>query len=288
MNSLRAVFRALEYEIRRQAQLWDQGDRVAQETRGWVEERGVTVSQRSKEFAHDYRYFPEPDLPPLHISRDWVEELRSQLPELPDARRDRYMAQYGLSRYDASLLTASKPMADLFEACLTTRFPDIGRLPAHPEPVEGRADKGFQKRAKAVANWLNGDMLRLLNQSGTEIEESQVSPEGLAELVELVEEGAISSTQAKSLFQELFAAGASPRRMVEEQGLAQVSGADELLPAVEAALDGNPQAVQDYLKGKETAIRFLMGQVMKATRGKANPTVVTSLLTEQLETRREK
>ena len=282
MNSLRAVFRALEYEIWRQAQLWDQGGRVAQETRGWVEEQGVTVSQRSKEFAHDYRYFPEPDLPPLRISRAWVEELRSQLPELPNARRDRYMAYYRLSRYDASLLTASKPMADLFEACLTIRFP------AHPELVEGRADEGFQKRAKAVANWLNGDMLRLLNQSGTEIEESQVTPEGLVELVELVEKGAISSTQAKTLFEELFATGASPRRMVEEQGLAQVSGSDELLPAVEATLDGNPQAVQDYLKGKETAIRFLMGQVMKATKGKANPTVVTGLLTDQLETRREK
>ena len=164
-------------------------------------------------------------------------------------------------------------MADYFESCLSAA------------PLEGAAQ---ERRAKVVANWLNGDMLRLLNQSGTEIEASQVTPEGLVELVELVERGAISSTQAKPLFEELFATGASPRRMVEEQGLAQISGPDQLLPAVQGALDSNPQAVQDYLNGKDTAIRFLVGQVMKATKGKANPAVVITILTEQLKTRREK
>ena len=276
MNSFRSVYRALQYEMERQVRVLEEGGRVVQETRGWVEERGVTVSQRTKEFAHDYRYFPEPDLPPLHISREWVEEVQVRLPELPDARRDRYMAQYGLSHYDASLLTASKELADYFEASL------------EPHRLEGKApltssEQEQGRRAKAVANWLTGEMARLLNQSGMDITEVKVTPAHLVDLVDLVEEGTVGSTQAKVAFEEMFQTGKSPRDVVTELGLAQVTDTDAVLPAVEQAIAENEQAASDYLSGKETAIRFLVGQVMKLTRGKANPNLVNDLLRERLE-----
>ena len=275
MNSLRAVFHALEYEFDRQVRITEDGGRVPQETRGWVEERGVTVSQRSKEHAHDYRYFPEPDLPPLTISREWVEELRSRVPELPSARRDRYMADYGLSAYDASQLTVSKSTADYFEQALAGRAPDA-------QAGSGEGASG-QKRAKAVVNWLTGEMARLLNQTGGDIADAKVTPGVLNELIDLVEDGTVTSTQARGLFEELFASGGSPRGLVEERGMAQVKDDDSLLPAVQGALEANPQAASDYIGGKENAIGFLVGQVMKATRGKANPARVQEMLKERLE-----
>ena len=267
MNSFRAVHRALEYEIERQIAMAERGERIVQETRGWVEERGVTVSQRSKEDAHDYRYFPEPDLPPLAISREWVEQVQARLPQLPAARRDRFMDEYGLSPYDASHLTASKDMADFFEDTLAA------------ESLSGDAQ---QSRAKAVANWLTGEATRLLNASGTEIADSSVTPQALAELVALTEGGTVGSTQAKVVFEEMFRSGASPKQIVQEKGLAQISDAEDIAPSVEQALADNPQAVQDYLGGKETVVRFLVGQVMRLTRGRANPGLVTQLLEERL------
>ena len=262
MNSFRAVFNALEYEVERQVALLEDGGRVVQETRGWSEDRSATVSQRTKEYAHDYRYFPEPDLPPLAISREWVEEVRARLPELASARRDRFMDEYGLSLYDASHLTASRDMADFFE-----------------ETLKGDAR---QSRAKAVANWLTGEATRLLNAGGIDIAEIKVTPQALAELVALTEGGTVGSTQAKVVFEEMFRTGASPKQIVQEKGLAQISDADSVAPSVEQALADNPQAVQDYLGGKETAVRFLVGQVMRLTRGRANPGLVTTLLEERL------
>ena len=280
MNSLRAVFGALVFEFDRQVRVTEDGGRVPQETRGWVEERGVTVSQRSKEHAHDYRYFPEPDLPPLHIGEEWVDEIRARIPELPDLRRDRYVADYALSPYDAALLTASKATADYFEACLAAKFPHLS-----PPPSMGEGD-AIQKRAKAISNWITGEMARLLNQSGSDIADSSVTPQTLSELIDLVEDGTITSTQARVLFEELFASGGSPRQLVDQRGLAQVKDADSLLPAVREAVEANPRAVADYLGGKETAIKFLVGQVMKATGGKANPSIVADLLQAQLESAR--
>ena len=268
MNSFRSVFHALEYEVERQVAVLEDGGRVVQETRGWSEDRDATVSQRTKEHAHDYRYFPEPDLPPLTISREWVEEVRARLPQLPSARRDRFMDEYGLSLYDASHLTASRDMADFFE-----------------ETLKGDAR---QSRAKAVANWLTGEATRLLNAGGTDIAEIRVKPQAVAELVALTEGGTVGSTQAKVVFEEMFRTGASPRQIVQEKGLAQISDAEGIAPSVEQALADNPQAVQDYLGGKETAVRFLVGQVMRLTRGRANPGLVTTLLEERLAAMKQK
>ncbi|MCL5265443.1 MAG: Asp-tRNA(Asn)/Glu-tRNA(Gln) amidotransferase subunit GatB [Chloroflexi bacterium] len=260
MNSFRAVYRALEYEMARQADVLDSGGRIAQETRGWVEDRGVTVSQRSKEYAHDYRYFPEPDLPPLVLTRDWVQSIREKLPELPDARRERFASQYGLSQYEATLLTNSKSIADFFEATV-----------------------GLRASAKAVANWMVGELFRLLNAANIEIEQSKVSPEHLTEMLKLIDQGTISASMAKTVLEEVFASGKKPGDIVQERGLAQISGVEELQAIVHQVLATNPQAIADYKAGKANAFGFLVGQVMKATRGKANPGVVNQLLREKLD-----
>ena len=272
MNSFRAVFRALEYEIERQVRVVSEGGSIVQETRGWVEERGVTVSQRSKEHAHDYRYFPEPDLPPLVIDPQWVEEIRARLPELPEARRDRLMAEYALSSYDASLLTASKATVDFFEQAV--RVKPLGEDILH-------------QRAKVMSNWMLGEMARLLNAEDRELLEVPIAPESLAALQDLVDAGTLSTTMARAVFEEMFYMGKGPQAIVQERGLVQVSDADALLPVVEEAIAGNPQAVKDYLDGKETAVRFLVGQVMKQTQGKANPGLAQTLLGERLKALKE-
>ncbi len=268
MNSFRSVYRALEYEIERQERVVREGGRIVQETRGWVEDRSVTVSQRSKEYAHDYRYFPEPDLPPLAISRQWVEEIRSRMPELPEARRTRYMQEYGLPAYDAALLTASKPTADFFEAVVALKR------------LDGEA---LRQRAKATANWMLGEVARLMNASGKDLDGSTLRPEHLSELLDMVDMGTLSTTMAKEVWEETFATGKSPGHVVREKGLSQISDASSIEPAVEEALRANAAAVADYLKGKETAIRFLVGQVMKATRGRGNPALVNQVMKEKLE-----
>ena len=271
MNSLRAVFRSLEYEIQRQIEVLESGGTVSQETRGWLEDRGVTVSQRSKEYANDYRYLPEPDLPPLLISREWVDEVRTTLPELPDERRERLQRDYGLSEYDASLLTASRRTADYFEEAVAAKT------------LEGDA---LQARAKAIANLVNSELARLLNAAGVELSESKVTATALSELVDLVDDRTVSSTQAKQVLEEWCESGASPRSVVEARGLSQVTDEGAILSAVQEALDNNPQAVEDYLGGKDNAAKFLVGQVMKATRGRAAPAVVNQLLEEQLAARK--
>jgi aspartyl-tRNA(Asn)/glutamyl-tRNA(Gln) amidotransferase subunit B len=269
MNSFRAVFRALEFEVQRQARLLDSGQRVVQETRGWSEERGATLSQRSKEHAHDYRYFPEPDLPPMVLDRSWVNDVQRRLPELPEAKGRRFQDQYGLSAYDARLLTASKASADFFESAVKLAM-DI-------------ASEGA--RAKAVANWMLGEMARLLNAADQELDsvELKVKPSHLAELVGLLEKKTINQTVAKEVFEQTFKTGRSPGDLVREQGKTQISAADEMAPIVADTVRANPQAVADYRKGKETAVKFLVGQVMKATKGRANPNVVQELLKAELD-----
>ncbi len=268
MNSFRSVYRALQFEIQRQEEVLRSGGRLVQETRGWNDARGTTVSQRSKEYAHDYRYFPEPDLPPLVLSPAWVEELRRRLPELPEARRDRFEDQYGLSAYDARLLTAAKPMADLFEAAV--------RL--------APAGAGQQARAKVIANWTLGELSRLLNVLGAELEDPRVKvrPEHLAEIAGLVESKTVTQTVAKEVFEVAFETGKSPAQLVREQGKTRISATDEMAPVIESVIAGNPKAVQDYLGGKETAVKFLVGQVMKATKGRASPQIVQEMLKERL------
>ena len=265
MNSFKAVYRALEYEEERQRRAIEEGERLIQETRGWVDERGVTVSQRSKEYAHDYRYFPEPDLPPLVFSRKWVEELRSRLPELPEERRDRFVRQYELSRYDASLLTASKAMADFFEHCL-------GLI---EEPK-------LKKMAKAVSNWMSGDFTRLLHATDTEIGDSRVTPEHLVAMLDLIDNGTLSGAAAKAVFEEMFNTGKRAAEIIAERGLTQISDAQEIDGIVSRVIATNTQAVSDFKKGKEQALTFLVGQVMRETKGRANPSLVNKLLKESL------
>ena len=265
MNSFRAVQRALAYEAERQAAALAVGERIEQETRGWVEDRGETVSQRSKELAHDYRYFPEPDLPPLTLSRDWVEQVRARLPELPAARRRRFIESYGLSDEDAGTLLASKALADYYE-----------------QAVES-AGAG---RAQPIANWLLRDVLRLAG-SADAVPDGKLTPDHLAEAVKLVEDGAISVRSMPEVIAVSFQSGESPAQIVERRGLAQVSDADALTAIVEEALDANPKSVADYLGGKTPAAKFLVGQVMRATRGKANPRSANELVVKALEARRE-
>jgi len=266
MNSFKAVYRALEYEVERQHRVIEEGGQLVQETRGWVEDRGVTVSQRSKEYAHDYRYFPEPDLPPLIVSRELVEEIKSRLPELPDARRDRFMAEYALSRYDANLLTASRAQADYFENCLKL-FPE---------------DTDTKKDAKIVANWLLGEFARLFNITDSEVSECRIEPQHLVEMLDLIDKGTLSTTMAKTVFEEMFNSGRRAPEIVEDRGLTQISAADELDGIVSRVLAENAEAVADYKQGKEQALKFLVGQVMRATKGQANPKVVNEVLTNKL------
>jgi aspartyl-tRNA(Asn)/glutamyl-tRNA(Gln) amidotransferase subunit B len=219
------------------------------------------VTQRTKEYADDYRYFTEPDLPPLVLDRVWIEEIRASLPELPEARRDRFMTQYGLSLYDASVLTNSKAMADYFENCAKLLDPS---------------------KAKAVSNWLLGDFSRLLNATTTEIENVKISPEHLTEMLGLVDNGTISGPAAKTVLEEMFHTGQRASKIIEEKKLSQISDASEIREAVKQVMANNSGAVADYASGKQQALTFIIGQVMKATRGRANPGMVREIIIQEL------
>jgi aspartyl-tRNA(Asn)/glutamyl-tRNA(Gln) amidotransferase subunit B len=232
---------------------------------GWNEDQGMTYVQRSKEFAEDYRYFPEPDLPPLEISRERVAQLRAQLPELPDAKHARFVADYGLSDYDAGVLVADKAVADYYEAATDA------------------AVQASQVDPKTVANWVTGELFRLIKETGQEINTLPVSPQALAELIGLVEDNTINTNTGKDVLSEMFASGRGPRQIVDERGLAQVSDAAALEQIVAQVLEENPTQVSQYLDGKVQLVGWLMGQVMQATRGKANPQIVRTLLETQLE-----
>ncbi|CAI8007122.1 Aspartyl/glutamyl-tRNA(Asn/Gln) amidotransferase subunit B [Geodia barretti] len=271
MNSYRSVFRALEYEAERQIEVVRSGRRIVQETRGWDEEESVTFSQRIKEGASDYRYFPEPDLPPLRISPEWVTEVQASIPELPHTRKNRFVHQLGLPEYDAGLLTASQSTADYFEAVLTA-------APSGPD-LSGQF-------AKAISNWMLGEMARLLNQSGQHISDVRIEPAQVAELQTMVDDSTLSSTMAKTVFEKMFETGLPPRKIAEFEGLVQISDTDAVQTAVLEAIAANPDPVQDYLAGKQQAMGFLVGQVMKATRGKANPRMASQMVREHLEAMR--
>jgi aspartyl-tRNA(Asn)/glutamyl-tRNA(Gln) amidotransferase subunit B len=259
MNSFRAVHRALEYEIARQLEVLQGGGTLVQETRGWIETEGRTVSQRSKEQAHDYRYFPEPDLPPLQPARDFVDSIRARLPELPDARRQRFEEQYGLSGYDAALLTDSREDADAYEALV-----------------------GAGVSAKLAANWQNGDVARLANAHHLPLQRSGLGVAGLASLLRLLEAGTVNGATAKSLLDELYVEGGDPAAVVRDRGLGQVSDEGELARIVDEVIAANPKPVADFQAGREQALQSLVGQVMKATRGRADAKLATKLFRERL------
>jgi aspartyl-tRNA(Asn)/glutamyl-tRNA(Gln) amidotransferase subunit B len=267
MNSFRSVERALTYEAQRQIELLRVGQTIHQETRGWVETRGVTVPQRSKEYAHDYRYFPEPDLPPLLISSDWVEELRAQLPELPDARRARYIEEYGLSAQDANVLTEDKALGDYFEQILA---------------VSQSSD--LKDRAKAVANLVLNDVVRLLKSNSISVFESPLSPAASANLLDLLEKERITGKQAKDVLEEAFASGKMPDTIVKEKGIEPpISDQSALEGIVEEVIANNSKAVNDYRAGKTNALERWIGHVMKQTHGQAKPDSVRTILIAKLD-----
>ncbi len=263
LNSFRAMERATAYEIERQTQVWESGGAVAQETMGWDDTRGVTLPQRGKEHAHDYRYFPEPDLPPLVIEAAYVEKIRAALPELPDAKRARFESQYNLSRYDADLLVADQAVADYFE-----------------RSVE------FQKTAnpKQLANWITGELFRLMNETGEALARVKITPEHLATLADLVAGGTINFNTGKTVFETMFRTGRAPEAIVQEQGLAQVSDTSAIAVVIAAVLQANPEQVATYLGGKATVEQWFFGQAMRQLKGQGNPQVIRQELARQLDT----
>jgi len=267
MNSFRSVERALEYEAQRQIAMASSGETIHQETRGWVETKGITVPQRTKEQAHDYRYFPEPDLPPLVISRSWVEELRAQLPELPDARRARYMAEFGLSAQDANVLTEEKSLGDYFEQVMA---------------ISQVSDR--KARAKVASNWLLSEVVRLLKASNMSINDCPLSPAALANLLDLLDKERITGKQAKVVLDEAFVTGEMPEAIVTRKGLKPpISDQRELERIVEEVIANNPKVVNDYRAGKTNALQALVGQIMKQTRGQAKADIVQKLLRAKLD-----
>jgi len=263
LNSFRYLQKALEYEIDRQVDLIESGGRVVQETRLWDSAAGRTISMRSKEEAHDYRYFPEPDLPPLIVDAARVDAVRATMPELPEARRARFVAAYGLPDYDAGVLTQSSALADYFERA-NAAF-DAGR---HP---------------KTVSNWVMGDVLRVLKERGDEIHASRVTPESLAGLLAIVGDGTISNTIGKTVLERMFESGRPAAEIVTSEGLAQNSDEDALLAIIRDVLAGSPDAVAQYRSGSGKTLGFLVGQVMKGSGGKANPKLVNQLLKRELD-----
>ncbi|MGA9477303.1 MAG: Asp-tRNA(Asn)/Glu-tRNA(Gln) amidotransferase subunit GatB [Desulfobacterales bacterium] len=259
LNSFKHVEKALQYEIMRQTETLRDGGRVIQETRLWDPDRNRSASMRGKEEAHDYRYFPDPDLLPLTIGTEWIKHVRQELPELPEAKRDRFVEDYGLPAYDADLLTTDRELADYFETCLETFN--------NPKPV---------------SNWIMGPLLGVLNTAGKSIDASPVSPENLGRLLQLIEEGVISGKIAKTVFDEMAVSGQAPDRIVKEQGLVQVSDASQIETAVDKVMAENADEVQAYRAGKTKLLGFFVGQVMRETKGKANPRVVNEVLISKL------
>lgn len=260
LNSLKAMERAIEFEIYRQIDVLEDGGRVVQETRRWDDEKGVGYAMRSKENAHDYRYFPEPDLAPMNISDEWIAEIKAKQPELPDEKEARYIKEWKLSAYDAGLLVRSRHLAEIFEEA--TRY---------------------SGNAKAAANFINGDCMRLLNAAGGEPEDIRFSAENLGKLVKLVDDGKINKTTAKQVFEVLYAENIDPEQYVKDHGLEMVSDDSALEKMVDEVIANNPKSVEDYKKGKKAAIGYLVGQIMKATKGQANAGKVNQMIQKKLQ-----
>ena len=259
VNSFKAVQRALEYEVERQTEVLEEGGRIIQETRTWDDSRGVTLSMRNKEQAQDYRYVPEPDLVPIVVDASWVESIRQALPELPEARKQRIMKDHGLSAYDAEVITAARPMADYYDALVAAGA-----------------------EAKAAANWLMGEVSKHLNACSLDIRSCPVPPASLAEMIALIDKGTISGKIAKTVFESMWNEGKTATVIIKEQGLVQMSDEGELGGIVEAVIAAHPQSVADFKAGKEKAIGFLVGQIMRQTKGRANPELVNRILKEKL------
>ncbi|MFB5661195.1 Asp-tRNA(Asn)/Glu-tRNA(Gln) amidotransferase subunit GatB [Alteribacillus sp. HJP-4] len=262
LNSFANVQKGLEYEEKRQEQVLLSGGEILQETLRWDDAKKETILMRVKEGSDDYRYFPEPDLVSLYINEDWKSEIKAQIPELPDARKERYVSEYGLPEYDAAVITQSKEMSDFFQ-----------------EAVNAGADP------KQASNWLMGEVNAYLNANGKELKDTALSAQSLGKLISLIEKGTISSKIAKKVFADLMEKGGDPETIVKDKGLVQISDEGELKKIVDGILDNNPQSIEDFKNGKDKALGFLVGQVMKETKGKANPQLVNKLIKEGMEAR---
>ncbi|MGE1063433.1 Asp-tRNA(Asn)/Glu-tRNA(Gln) amidotransferase subunit GatB [Megasphaera paucivorans] len=260
INSFSGVQKGIEFEAVRQAELIEDGGTVIQETRGWDENKEITVTQRVKEGTNDYRFFPEPDLIPIEVSPEWIEEIRKEIPEMPDARCKRFTEELGLPEYDANLLTLDKQTADYFEAVVAAGI-DV----------------------KTASNWMQGEFAKQLNAAGLTADKAPVAPNALAELLELISKGTISGKIAKSVLPEMWQSGKAAAEVVKEKGLVQISDTGALEEIIKTIIASNPQSVADYKAGKKKAIGFLVGQVMKQTKGRANPGAVNELLIKNLE-----
>jgi aspartyl-tRNA(Asn)/glutamyl-tRNA(Gln) amidotransferase subunit B len=259
LNSMKVALKCIEYEFRRQSTAVSRGERIVQETRLWDEAAAETRAMRSKEFAHDYRYFPDPDLVEVHITPEWVEDVRAHLPELQDAKRRRFIADYGLPEYDARVLTVSKPLATYYEAAVTD----------HNNP-------------KAISNWIMTEVLRELNSREIEADEFPVKPGHLASLVRMIDEGKISGKIAKDVFSRALESGRAPEEIVRTEGLLQVTDSGEVEKWVDEAIAENPDMVEKIRGGNTKTVQALVGQVMKKSRGKANPAIVNGLISTKL------
>jgi aspartyl-tRNA(Asn)/glutamyl-tRNA(Gln) amidotransferase subunit B len=259
MNSFRNVQRALEYEIKRQQYLVENGEKVVQETRLWDDAQGVTNSMRSKEEAHDYRYFPDPDLVPILVDEVWIGKILRELPELPLAKRERFIKEYQIPAYDAGVLTAEKALAEYYE--------EVVRLCDKP---------------KQASNWVMGDVLRFLNEEKRDIRSCPITAAALAEMIRLIEEGTISGKMAKDIVDEMYKTGKPPKDIIAEKGLVQITDEAQLIKTIEAIMEANPDQLKDYRSGKEKIFGFFVGQAMKATSGKANPKLINDLLKKML------
>ena len=259
MNSFRNVQRALEYEIKRQQYLVENGETVVQETRLWDDAQGATNSMRSKEEAHDYRYFPDPDLVPILVNDAWIEEIKKDLPELPLVKRERFVRDYQIPAYDAGVLTADKALANYYE--------EVVKLCAKP---------------KVASNWIMGDVMKFLNEDKLDIHQCPIKAQSLANMIRLIEEGAISGKMAKEIVEDMYKTGKSPQMIIEEKGLVQITDEGELVKTITAIIEANPGQLKDYRGGKEKLFGFFVGQAMKATQGKANPQLVNELLKKML------
>lgn len=262
LNSFSFVQKGLEFEEKRQREVLMNGGEILQETRRYDEQKKETILMRVKEGADDYRYFPEPDLVPLYIDDAWKDRIRAEIPELPDARRERYVKELDLPVYDAGVITSTKEMSDFFE-----------------DAIAAGAD------AKQVSNWLMGEVSAYMNKQQVEIEDLKMTPEALAKMIQLIADGTISSKMAKKVFQELVKNGGDPEKIVKEKGLVQISDEGQLKEIITGILDENEQSIIDYKNGKDKALGFLVGQTMKATKGQANPPMVNKIILEEIEKR---
>ena len=259
MNSFRNVQRAIEYEVKRQTYILDNDEKVIQQTRLWDTGKNETIPMRTKEEAHDYRYFPDPDLVPIVVNDEWIEKIRKDLPELPDEKRKRFVKQYKIPEYDAGVLTSSRPLADYYEQCVEM----------FPQP-------------KTTSNWIMGDILRALKTDDKEIMDCPVTPKHLTDMLKMIDDKTISSKIAKTVFEEMYSSGIPPVEIIKKKGLVQISDEDSILRIIQDILNKNKAEVEAYQNGKTKLLGFFVGQVMKATQGKANPALVNKLLKENL------